>query len=101
MKKNFSFKKLLGVGISAIMCISAFPVAAMAADNVTAEQEGDTESESNNVDNIKLFDEKGNDVSDGISIERPSKTTVSSSKYSYNLKIYDNGKEIDNSDEPG
>ena len=98
MKKNFSFKKLLGVGISAIMCISAFPVAAMAADNVTAEQEGDTESESNNVDNIKLFDEKGKDVSDGISIERPSKTTVSSSKYSYDLKIYDNGKEIGNSD---
>ena len=98
MKKNFSFKKLLGVGISAIMCISAFPVAAMAADDVTAEQEGDTESESNNVDNIKLFDEKGKDVSDGISIERPSKTTVSSSKYSYDLKIYDNGKEIDNSD---
>ena len=99
MKKNFSFKKLLGVGISAIMCISAFPVMAMAADNVTAEQEGDTESESNNVDNIKLFDEKGKDVSDGISIVRPSKTTVSSSKYSYDLKIYDNGKEIDNSDE--
>lgn len=99
MKKNFSFKKLLGVGISAIMCISAFPVAAMAADDVTAEQEGDTESESNNVDNIKLFDEKGKDVSDGISIERPSKTTVSSSKYSYDLKIYDDGKEIDNSDE--
>ncbi len=99
MKKNFSFKKLLGVGISAIMCISAFPVAAMAADDVTAEQEGDTESESNNVDNIKLFDEKGNDVSDGISIERPSKTTVSSSKYSYDLKIYDDGKKIDNSDE--
>ncbi len=98
MKKNFSFKKLLGVGISAIMCISAFPVAAMAADDVTAEQEGDTESESNNVDNIKLFDEKGNDVSDGISIERPSKTTVSSSKYSYDLKIYDDGKEIKNSD---
>ena len=97
MKKNFSFKKLLGVGISAIMCISAFPVAAMAADDVTAEQEGDTESESNNVDNIKLFDEKGNDVSDGISIVRPSKTTVSSSKYSYDLKIYDDGKEIDNS----
>lgn len=99
MKKNFSFKKLLGVGISAIMCISAFPVAAMAADDVTAEQEGDTESESNNVDSIKLFDEKGKDVSDGISIVRPSKTTVSSSKYSYDLKIYDNGKEIDNSDE--
>lgn len=99
MKKNFSFKKLLGVGISAIMCISAFPVAAMAADDVTAEQEGDTESESNNVDSIKLFDEKGKDVSDGISIERPSKTTVSSSKYSYDLKIYDDGKEIDNSDE--
>ena len=98
MKKNFSFKKLLGVGISAIMCISAFPVAAMAADDVTAEQEGDTESESNNVDSIKIFDEKGNDVSDGISIERPSKTTVSSSKYSYDLKIYDNGKEIGNSD---
>lgn len=98
MKKNFSFKKLLGIGISAIMCISAFPVAAMAADDVTAEQEGDMESESNNVDNIKLFDEKGNDVSDGISIERPSKTTVSSSKYSYDLKIYDAGKEIDNSD---
>ena len=98
MKKNFSFKKLLGVGISAIMCISAFPVAAMAADDVTAEQEGDTESESNNVDNIKLFDEKGKDVSDGISIERASKTTVSSSKYSYDLKIYDAGKEIDNSD---
>lgn len=97
MKKNFSFKKLLGVGISAIMCISAFPVAAMAADDVTAEQEGDTESESNNVDSIKLFDEKGKDVSDGISIVRPSKTTVSSSKYSYDLKIYDNGKEIDNS----
>lgn len=99
MKKNFSFKKLLGVGISAIMCISAFPVAAMAADDVTAEQEGDTEYESNNVDNIKLFDEKGNDVSKGISIERPSKTTVSSSKYSYDLKIYDDGKKIDNSDE--
>ncbi len=98
MKKIFSFKKLLGVGISAIMCISTFPVAAMAADDVTAEQEGDTESESNNVDNIKLFDEKGKDVSDGISIERPSKTTVSSSKYSYDLKIYDNGKEIGNSD---
>lgn len=98
MKKNFSFKKLLGVGISAIMCISAFPVAAMAADDVTAEQEGDTEVE-NNVYNIKLFDEKGKDVSDGISIERPSKTTVSSSKYSYDLKIYDDGKEIDNSDE--
>lgn len=98
MKKNFSFKKLLGVGISAIMCISAFPVAAMAADDVTAEQEGDTESESNNVDSIKLFDEKGKDVSDGISIVRPSKTTVSSSKYSYDLKIYDNGKEIGNSD---
>lgn len=97
MKKNFSFKKLLGVGISAIMCISAFPVAAMAADDVTAEQEGDTEPESNNVDNVKLFDEKGKDVSDGISIVRPSKTTVSSSKYSYDLKIYDNGKEIDNS----
>ena len=96
MKKNFSFKKLLGVGISAIMCISAFPVAAMAADDVTAEQEGDTEVE-NNVYNIKLFDEKGKDVSDGISIERPSKTTVSSSKYSYDLKIYDDGKEIDNS----
>lgn len=99
MKKNFSFKKLLGVGISAIMCISAFPVMAMAADGVTAEQGGDTEIESNNVDNIKLFDEKGKDVSDGISIERPSKTTVSSSKYSYDLKIYDDGKEIDNSDE--
>ena len=63
MKKNFSFKKLLGVGISAIMFISAFPVAAMAADDVTAEQEGDTEVE-NNVYNIKLFDEKGKDVSD-------------------------------------
>ena len=98
MKKNFSFKKLLGIGISAIMCISAFPVAAMAADDVTAEQEGDTEYESNNVDSIKLFDEKGNDVSDGISIERPSKTTVSSPKYSYDLKIYDDGKEIKNSD---
>ena len=98
MKKNFSFKKLLGIGISAIMCISAFPVAAMAADDVTAEQEGDTEYESNNVDSIKLFDEKGKDVSDGISIVRPSKTTVSSSKYSYDLKIYDAGKEIDNSD---
>ena len=98
MKKNFSFKKLLGVGISAIMCISAFPVAAMAADDVTAEQEGDTESESNNVDNIKLFDEKGNDVSDGISIERAPKTAIDSLKYIYDLKIYDNGKEIDNSD---
>ena len=98
MKKNFSLKKLLGVGISAIMCISAFPVAAMAADDVTAEQEGDSETESNNVDNIKLFDEKGNDMSDGISVERPSKTTVSSSTYSYGLKIYDSGKEIDNSD---
>ena len=99
MKKNFSFRKLLSIIISMIMCISAFPVMAMAADDVTAEQEGDTESESNNVDNIKLFDEKGKDVSDGISIERPSKTTVSSSKYSYDLKIYDDGKEIDNSDE--
>ncbi len=98
MKKNFSFKKLLGVGISAIMCISAFPVAAMAADDVTAEQEGDTESESNNVDSIKLFDEKGKDVSDGISIERPAKTAIDSLKYIYDLKIYDNGKEIDNSD---
>lgn len=98
MKKNFSFKKLLGVGISAIMCISAFPVAAMAADDVTAEQEGDTESESNNVDSIKLFDEKGNDVSDGISIERAAKTAIDSLKYIYDLKIYDNGKEIDNSD---
>ena len=98
MKKNFSFKKLLGIGISAIMCISAFPVAAMAADDVTAEQEGDTESESNNVDNIKLFDEKGNDVSDGISIERAAKTAIDSLKYIYDLKIYDNGKEIDNSD---
>ena len=94
MKKNFSFRKLLSIIISMIMCISAFPVAAMAADDVTAEQEGDTEVE-NNVYNIKLFDEKGKDVSDGISIERPSKTTVSSSKYSYDLKIYDNGKEID------
>ena len=98
MKKNFSFKKLLGVGISAIMCISAFPVAAMAADDVTAEQEGDTESESNNVDSIKLFDEKGKDVSDGISIERAAKTAIDSLKYIYDLKIYDNGKEIDNSD---
>lgn len=97
MKKNFSFKKLLSIIISMIMCISAFPVAAMAAGDVTAEQEGDTEYESNNVDSIKLFDEKGKDVSDGISIERPSKTTVSSSKYSYDLKIYDNGKEIGNS----
>ena len=87
MKKNFSFKKLLGVGISAIMCISAFPVAAMAA--------GDTEYESNNVDDIKLFDEKGNDVSKGISIERPAKTAIDSLKYIYDLKIYDNGKEID------
>ncbi|MBD9218835.1 MAG: hypothetical protein EGQ35_00720 [Clostridiales bacterium] len=98
MKKIFSFRKLLSIIISMIMCISAFPVAAMAADEVIAEQEGDTESESNNVDNIKLFDEKGKDVSDGISIERLSKTTVSSSKYSYDLKIYDNGKEIGNSD---
>ena len=98
MKKNFSFKKLLGIGISAIMCISAFPVAAMAADDVIAEQEGDTESESNNVDNIKLFDEKGKDVSDGISIERAAKTAIDSLKYIYDLKIYDNGKEIDNSD---
>ena len=80
MKKNFSFRKLLSIIISMIMCISAFPVMAMAADDVTAEQEGDTESESNTVDSIKLFDEKGKDVSDGISIERPSKTTVSSSK---------------------
>ncbi len=95
MKKNFSFKKLLGVGISAIMCISAFPVAAMAADDVTAEQEGNTEPESNNVDNIKLFDEKGKNVSDGISIERPAKTAIDSLKYIYDLKIYDNGKEID------
>lgn len=93
MKKNFSFKKLLGVGISVIMCISAFPVAAMAADDVTAEQEGDTESESNNVDSIKLFDEKGNDVSKGISIERAPKTAIDSLKYIYDLKIYDNGKE--------
>ena len=98
MKKNFSFKKLLGVGISAIMCISAFPVAAMAADDVTAEQEGDTESESNNVDSIKLFDENGKDVSDGISIERAAKTAIDSLKYIYDLKIYDNGKEIGNSD---
>ena len=97
MKKNFSFKKLLSVIISTSMCISAFPVAAMAADGVTAEQEGDTESE-NNVDNVKLFDENGNDVSEGISIERAAKTAIDSLKYTYDLKIYDNGKEIDNSD---